>query len=240
MKRYIGILMVLLLLVAGCTVTRQTLIRELQSNPNTELASAAVEFFRDYEQKPATKIAMRYEDETVITIEDPILISRFYRYINQITVKSKTTADKVSGEVIQARLSNDNLSVPFEFIGDYLVWGYVAYELGDASKLLKLAREIRSESTPAHTKEYDSYKAHIDSLVNVNETLTADVQFTNTSEENVTVLEATVIFIDADGKIMATKKISYTPDNPLEPEQSAWVAVSCDFQEAIEDVTFQE
>ena len=183
---------------------------------------------------------MRYEDETVITVEDPILISRFYRYINQITVKSKTTADKVSGEVIQARLSNDNLSVPFEFIGDYLVWGDVAYELGDASKLLKLAREIRSESTPAHTKEYDSYKAHIDSLVNVNETLTADVQFTNTSEENVTVLEATVIFIDADGKIMATKKISYTPDNPLEPEQSAWVAVSCDFQEAIEDVTFQE
>ena len=146
----------------------------------------------------------------------------------------------MSGEVIQARLSNDNLSVPFEFIGDYLVWGDVAYELGDASKLLKLAREIRSESTPAHTKEYDSYKAHIDSLVNVNETLTADVQFTNTSEENVTVLEATVIFIDADGKIMATKKISYTPDNPLEPEQSAWVAVSCDFQEAIEDVTFQE
>ena len=240
MKRFLLAFLAVLMIVSGCTVTKQSLIKELGSNPDTELASLCVDFFQNYDKKPATQIELTYEDDTTVTVNDPILIQRFYRYITNISVKAKSTAADQSGEIIRLALDNGTLVLPMEFVGDALVLGNIAYELADASVLLQLVRQIKEGTTPVHVKKFENYTARIDSLVQVGNSLTADLEFVNTSEEDIDTIEATVIFVDKTGKIMATKKINTKLENPLEPKGSYWIAVSCDYKDTIDDVTFQD
>ena len=240
MKRFLLAFLAVLMIVSGCTVTKQSLIKELGSNPDTELASLCVDFFQNYDKKPATQIELTYEDDTTVTVNDPILIQRFYRYITNISVKAKSTAADQSGEIIRLALDNGTLVLPMEFVGDALVLGNIAYELADASVLLQLVRQIKEGTTPVHVKKSENYTARIDSLVQVGNSLTADLEFVNTSEEDIDTIEATVIFVDKTGKIMATKKINTKLENPLEPKGSYWIAVSCDYKDTIDDVTFQD
>lgn len=228
------------MIIGGCTVTKQSLIKELGSNPDTELANLCVDFFQNYDKKPATQIELTYEDDTTVTVNDPILIQRFYRYITNISVKAKSTAADQSGEIIRLALDNGTLVLPMEFVGDALVLGNIAYELADASVLLQLVRQIKEGTTPVHVKKFENYTARIDSLVQVGNSLTADLEFVNTSEEDIDTIEATVIFVDKTGKIMATKKINTKLENPLGPKGSYWIAVSCDYKDTIDDVTFQD
>ena len=221
-------------------MTKQSLIKELGSNPDTELASLCVDFFQNYDKKPATQIELTYADDTTVTVNDPILIQRFYRYITNISVKAKSTAADQSGEIIRLALDNGTLVLPMEFVGDALVLGNIAYELADASVLLQLVRQIKEGTTPVHVKKFENYTARIDSLVQVGNSLTADLEFVNTSEEDIDTIEATVIFVDKTGKIMATKKINTKLENPLGPKGSYWIAVSCDYKDTIDDVTFQD
>ena len=78
------------------------------------------------------------------------------------------------------------------------------------------------------------------SLTATSDNWTATVKITNTGKEPLSSAEYTVVFLDEKGKIQATKKVSLNLSKPLSVSDSTYQTVSCDYKEAITDVTFQK
>lgn len=241
MKKKSIIFLFVLILLAGCTNSKQSLLQELGSTPDTELASSLVSFFADYESDPATKIVLRDADREA-EVTDPILIQRIYGNIMKITVKSEMDSAGLTGSTMTIEMIKGTDSVQMKFVDNkFLVLGSVAYEVGDASKLIRLSQQILDGTTPSHEKEFTGCKGEIISLDGneEQEQMTAVVRISNTGTADVSEYAFTVVFLDENGKVLATKKCSQTLDEPLIPGASVLVEVNCDYREDITDVTFQ-
>ena len=240
MKRRLIALLIVTVLVSGCSAGSQSLLKQLNNNPDKEAVSSLTNFFKNYADDPADQITLTFADGSSKTTNDSILINRLYKDLMAVTVKKASQNTSLTGDKVLVTLTkDDNSSTSLQFVGKYVVIGEVSYELSGASPFLTLVAQIQSDTTSKHELKNTTYTVLITTLSHSGDSMVADVKFTNTSSENITSVAATIVFLDESGKIQATKKFSQDLSNPLAPNETYWTKISCDYKEEIVDVTFQ-
>ncbi len=240
MKRRLIALLIVTILVSGCSAGSQSLLKQLNNNPDKEAVSSLTNFFKNYADDPADQITLTFADGSSKTTNDSILINRLYKDLMAVTVKKTSQNTSLTGDKVLVTLTkDDNSSTSLQFVGKYVVIGEVSYELSGASPFLTLVAQIQSDTTSKHELKNTTYTVLITTLSHSGDSMVADVKFTNTSSENITSVAATIVFLDESGKIQATKKFSQDLSNPLAPNETYWTKISCDYKEEIVDVTFQ-
>ena len=240
MKRRLIALLIVTVLVSGCSAGSQSLLKQLNNNPDKEAVSSLTNFFKNYADDPADQITLTFADGSSKTTNDSILINRLYKDLMAVTVKKTSQNTSLTGDKVLVTLTkDDNSSTSLQFVGKYVVIGEVSYELSGASPFLTLVAQIQSDTTSKHELKNTTYTVLITTLSHSGDSMVADVKFTNTSSENISSVAATIVFLDESGKIQATKKFSQDLSNPLAPNETYWTKISCDYKEEIVDVTFQ-
>ena len=240
MKRRLIALLIVTILVSGCSAGSQSLLKQLNNNPDKEAVSSLTNFFKNYADDPADQITLTFADGSSKTTNDSILINRLYKDLMAVTVKKTSQNTSLTGDKVLVTLTkDDNSSTSLQFVGKYVVIGEVSYELSGASPFLTLVAQIQSDTTSKHELKNTTYTVLITTLSHSGDSMVADVKFTNTSSENISSVAATIVFLDESGKIQATKKFSQDLSNPLAPNETYWTKISCDYKEEIVDVTFQ-